>query len=221
MILKMLVVAGALSAMTASARADITRIFFIEATDFRLDVGPGGEPPAEPVTVSLTVTFDPSKDILATTSGLTVNSFSLPFMTQFAYDKAQDTLVFGTDPAPAACDVDADSWCAFVDNATEAFPFVEKFFVSTENSSLWVAQHTMLDVGGAPEPSTWTLVILGFAGMSWRLIRGSGAAPLGWTSRADAADLRRVDFKGLGGRGFLTALPTCDRGARSQFAKRL
>jgi hypothetical protein len=72
---------------------------FIEASGFTLDAGPAGEPPAEPVTVSLTVTFDPSNEISVTTSGLTVDAFSLPFKTEFAYDKLDDTLVFGTDPS--------------------------------------------------------------------------------------------------------------------------
>ena len=47
MIVRMLAAAAALAAMTAAARADITQNFFIEASDFTLSAGPGGEPPAE------------------------------------------------------------------------------------------------------------------------------------------------------------------------------
>ncbi|HEY5204902.1 MAG TPA: PEP-CTERM sorting domain-containing protein [Roseiarcus sp.] len=182
MTFRMLAAAVALAAMTASARADITHTFFIEASDFTLDAGPGGEPPAEPVTVSLTVTFDPSKPIFATTSGLTVNAFSLPFKTEFAYSMIADTLVFGTDPSPAACGVDADSWCAFVADASDAFPILKSLSVSSDNGGVWIAQHTMFDVGlgsAVPEPSTWTLMLLGVGAAAWRFRRGRRAAPLG------------------------------------------
>lgn len=130
--------------------------------------------------MSLLVTFDPSKNIDATTSGLTVNAFSLPLKTEFAYDKVDDILIFGTEPAPGACRTDADMWCAFIANASQAFPSVQNLFVSSANGGTWIPQHVTLNIGlaaPAPEPSTWVLMILCF-GATGRLRRGRWARPL-------------------------------------------
>jgi hypothetical protein len=187
MTFKMLAAAAAFAAMTASARADITHTFFIEASGFTFDFGRGGEPPAEPLTVSLTVTFDPSKAIFATTSGLTVNAFSLPFKTEFAYSMIDDTLVFGSEPSPTACGIDANTWCAFVADASQAFPVLKSLSVSTANGGVWIAQQTVLNIGvgsAVPEPSTWTLMLLGVGGMAWPLFRGRRVASLGAALRS-------------------------------------
>ncbi|HSV00656.1 MAG TPA: PEP-CTERM sorting domain-containing protein [Roseiarcus sp.] len=179
MIFKMLAAAMALAATTASARASVTQILFIQASDFALQSGSAGEPPPEPVTAGLIITFDPSQAIFATTSGLTVSAFNLPFATKYAYSAILDTLVIGTDPSPAACGTDAGTWCAIVAQGSQAQPLLKNVFVSANDGGQWVAQKLFLNVGVAspvPEPSTWVLSLLGFGGLASALICGRPAA---------------------------------------------
>ncbi|HXE24854.1 MAG TPA: PEP-CTERM sorting domain-containing protein [Roseiarcus sp.] len=137
MIVKMLAAAAALAAMTAAARADITQNFFIEASDFTLSAGPGGEPPAEPMT--------------------------------------------------GVCELVAGGWCAFIGDGSQAFPFLDELSFWADNGGEWVPQHATLNIGLAgavPEPSTWTLTLIGFGGMAWPLRRGR------WGARRGGACLR-------------------------------
>lgn len=71
------------------------------------------------MTASVIATFDPSKSIDATTSGLTVNGTNLPPNTEFAYDAAADTLIIATKPMTGVCEVVAGGWCAFIGDGSQ------------------------------------------------------------------------------------------------------
>jgi len=139
------------------------------------------------VTASIIVTFDPSKSIGPTTSGLTINATNLPPNTEFAYDAAADTLIIATKPTTGVCEVVAGGWCAFIGDGSQAFPFLDELSFWADNGGEWVPQHATLNIGLAgavPEPSTWTLTLIGFGGMAWPLRRGR------WGARRGGACLR-------------------------------
>ena len=83
------VAGAAFAALTSIAHAAvIERTFDVEASGFTLASGSSDPAPVDPVTLNFTLTWDPSTVIAPTDSGLTVNSFSLPYSSVFASDAA-------------------------------------------------------------------------------------------------------------------------------------
>lgn len=96
---KLLMASAAFVAMSAGAQADITRTFDITASGFTdLVSGPGGVAPIDPVTLDFTLTWDPTATFDATTTGLTINSFTLPYFSAVAGNPG--FLVIATIPEP-------------------------------------------------------------------------------------------------------------------------
>jgi len=157
----------------ASAQAAVVmRTYEIQASGFSLLFGSAAPLPADPVFLSVTVDFDNSADIAATTTGLTVNSFNAPYAVKFSYWAAQDTLSFGTTPFLGGCGIPDGSFCVFVANASGATPSSSAFSQMTSSGGFWNARSSSLvvsEAGGVPEPAAWAMMLLGFGGLGTAL----------------------------------------------------
>jgi hypothetical protein len=162
-------------ALSSGAHAvTIEREFDLTASNFEFEsiLGPDTPAPVDPVELNFTVIFDPSAVIGSTTNGLTINSFSLPnppYSSGFAYDGA-GTLTVATYPGVDNCGNPASSYCVFIDDAAGASPVLSFFEQSTSSGGFWVAQTTTITasaITNVPEPSTWAMMLLGFAGLGY------------------------------------------------------
>ena len=158
----------------------IERTFDITASDFALLTGDPTPPAVDPVELNFTVVFNTSAVIDQTTNGLTINSFTLPnppFSSTFAYDGA-GTLTVATNANPDECDLTANTYCTFIGGAADASPSANLFAQSTSLGGLWEAQSINVTAGPitvltVPEPSTWAMMLLGFAGLGFAGYRKS------------------------------------------------
>jgi hypothetical protein len=165
-----------LAAMTASANAGtIERTFDVTASGFSfLGGGPGTPAAIDPVEMNFTLIWNPSVAIGATTSGLTINSFTLPnppYSSAFASDGA-GTLTIATLPFVDGCSNPASTYCFFISDPTSANPTVGSFEQLTSSDGFWLSDTVTVTAGAieaVPEPSTWALMLIGFGGMGWLL----------------------------------------------------
>lgn len=175
-------------AWTAAATAQaavINRTFNLEASRFEQVFGADPMSPADPVSFNFTLMFDNSADIDTTTTGLTVNSFTLPYATQFQYFAGTDSLALATTLlGPAACSSSAGKFCAFVHDATSAAPTLIFFQNSLPTNNVWQAETLSLTYSdasggpGVPEPGVWALMLIGFGGLGVQLRRRRARSPL-------------------------------------------
>jgi hypothetical protein len=87
--LNALIAGVAFAVISSSAQAaTIERTFDIVASGFFLASGSSTPAPVDPVELNFTLIFDPSGVIAPTTSGLTINAFTLPYPSIFATDGA-------------------------------------------------------------------------------------------------------------------------------------
>ena len=174
------VAGAAFAALTSIAHAAvIERTFDVEASGFTLASGPSVPAAVDPVTLNFTLIWDPSTITAPTASGLTVNSFSLPFASVFASD-AGGNIGLGRNLANAGdCLVGGgDTYCLFMADSTGANP-TATFFQFTTSNGEWVAQDVTIVAGkitAVPEPSTWAMMVLGFGGVGWLASRRRLAA---------------------------------------------
>jgi len=164
-------VAGvAFAALTSIAHAaTIERTFDVEASGFTLAAGPSDPAAVDPVTLNFTLIWDPSVVTAPTTSGLTVNSFSLPYSSVFASDTGGNIALGRTLANATDCLVGGgDTYCLFMANSTGANPTADFFQFTTSNGE-WVAGSVTVTASplGTPEPSTWALMLVGFGGVGW------------------------------------------------------
>jgi len=164
--------------VSSAGAATIERTFDVEASGFTLASGSGDPAPVDPVTLNFTLVWDPSIVIAPTDSGLTVNSFSLPYSSVFASDAAGN-IALGQNLFNASdCLVGGGlTYCLFMSNSTGANPAAafDQFTASGE----WVAGAvtvTASAIGGVPEPATWALMLIGFGGLGWLASRRRWAA---------------------------------------------
>jgi hypothetical protein len=167
--LNLLAAVAAFVAMSASAQADITRTFDIEASDFTLAFGSDTPAPADPVHLNFTVTFDPSTVTDGTSTGLTINSFTLPYASTFSYD-GSSILIVATYAFVDGWDNPPDSYGIAIYNPADASPYTSAFQQSTSSGGYWDSSTISLSAGPittVPEPSTWAMMLLGFAGLGY------------------------------------------------------
>ena len=168
------VAGAAFAALTSFAHAAvIERTFDVTASNFVLAVGSGDPAAVDPVTLNFTLIWDPSAVTAPTTSGLTVNAFSLPYSSVFASDAAGNVGLGRTLANATDCLVGGGlTYCLIMSDSTGAQP-TAAFDQFTANGE-WVADSvtvTASAIGGAPEPSTWALMLIGFGGVGWLVSR--------------------------------------------------
>lgn len=163
----------AILSMSSGAYADtIARTFDITASDFTFIFGPATPLPVDPVHLNFTIVFDPSVLIDQSTAGLTINSFTLanpPYSSAYGNDPAGN-LTIATFPGSDFCFNPANSYCVFIGSPTAPFPSVSEFIESTDSAGYWVSQTTTITAGpivDVPEPSTWAMMLIGFAGLGY------------------------------------------------------
>ena len=171
--------------MTASAHAVlIERTFDVTASGFTfLPVeGPDTPSPVDPVELNFTLIWDSSIAIDPTATGLTINSFNLPnppYSSMFAAD-GSDQIAVGTSIVSGdACDVGAPSYCVFIADAAGASPFANGFYQTTSSDGIWVSDTVTVTADAievVPEPSTWALMLIGFASLGFAGYRSRKAA---------------------------------------------
>jgi hypothetical protein len=132
--------------------------------------------PIDPWTGSFTITYDPS---LASTSGsLTAFSSDLPggygtFV--WAFDSLQQLLI-GDSCIGSSCSVTTG-----FNQAAINITFAEAFITTTTNPQGFFGSSTstiVTQVASVPEPSTWAMMILGFAGIAAMTYRRRKSAML-------------------------------------------
>jgi len=163
--LRLLMASAALVAMTLGARADVTREFDITGSDFSLVFVGSGDTPIDPATLDVTVTWDPSASFGPTTSGVTVNSFNLPYTVAASGVSSVERR--------GGCYNLGSSFCIFVQFPASESRWAATFFEqSPADGSYWVAQNVTANASpGTPEPSTWAMMLLGFAGVGFAWYR--------------------------------------------------
>lgn len=160
----------------AAQAAVINRTFDLQASRFEQVFGSDPTSPQDPVSMNFTLMFDNGADIGTTTTGLTVNSFTLPYGAEFQYFTATDGLALATDlSGPATCSSTAGKFCAFIHDATSAAPTLIFFQNALPTNNVWRANSLALTYTdarggpGVPEPAAWALMLIGFGGLGARL----------------------------------------------------
>lgn len=160
---------------TAAQATIINRTFDIVASRFTQYFGSDPTAPTDPVFLNFTLVFDNSTDISTTTSGLTINSFNLPYTAAFQYFTGSDAIALATSLVdPATCSLEPGKFCAFIHDATSASPTLVLFDNSLPTNNVWRAESLFLtytDAPGVPEPAIWALMLIGFGGLGTRLRR--------------------------------------------------
>ena len=166
------------AAMSFGAQAAIIeRTFDIEASDFFLASGSSTPTPVDPVTLDFTLIWDPSVSVTsASTSGLTINSFTLPnppYSLAYTYDSSTDTLAVATYPGANLCLVGDTAFCVFINDGAGAAPFANGATQAISFTGLWDSNTVVVTASSlaAPEPSTWALMAIGFGGIRWLACR--------------------------------------------------
>jgi hypothetical protein len=165
-----LLMAGAVyAAMSFSAQAaTIERTFDVEASGFFLADGSSDPAPVDPVTLNFTLMWDPSAVTDPTASGLTVNSFSLPYSSVFASDAAGNIALGRNLISAVDCLTGGGlTYCLFMSNSTSDNPTA--VFDQFTSDGEWVAGSVTVTASSlaAPESSTWALMLVGFGGVGW------------------------------------------------------
>jgi hypothetical protein len=165
-----LLMAGAVyAAMSFSAHAaTIERTFDVEASGFFLADGSSDPAPVDPVTLNFTLMWDPSAVTDPTASGLTVNSFSLPYSSVFASDAAGNIALGRNLISAVDCLTGGGlTYCLFMSNSTSDNPTA--VFDQFTSDGEWVAGSVTVTASSlaAPESSTWALMLVGFGGVGW------------------------------------------------------
>jgi hypothetical protein len=153
----------------------MTETFNFSATGF--DFINGIAPPVDPVLGGFTLTFDPTVTYTDSTSGIVLNSLNIPLSSSisFDYNPSTDYLVVG------GTNLGADT-IAIGPAQDDFYLQVNNFITNPTVHQLGYAEasipngyyYTPVDdpaagmitaVAAVPEPATWAMMLLGFAGI--------------------------------------------------------
>ncbi|HMM84901.1 PEP-CTERM sorting domain-containing protein [Azohydromonas sp.] len=168
---------GVVASMVIGASAHsavVSHDFDIFATDFQHSFGDGSVLPVSPFLLDFSLSFDTAADVQGTTSGLTINSFNLPYAAQYAYSASNDTVTLATDADPGSCGNPANTFCIFISDFSTTAPSVDFVQQSTPTGGYWVAQSIDVQVDVVPEPGSLALVGLALAGVRAARARSKG-----------------------------------------------
>jgi hypothetical protein len=152
----------------------ITRTFNLASSNYGFGVG-NPEPRPEPLAMNVTITLDTSISVGNSTSGLTVNSFNLPYGVTYGYNHENTILSLGANTTIGGC---GGPYCLFIFGAFEQSP---NFFSSSQTTStggFWVAATNTINytdgTAAVPEPASWALLLTGFGAVGAALRRRRG-----------------------------------------------
>jgi len=181
-LLSALVASGAVMGAQAAKAALVHDLVEFSASDFETDVG-SSPAPVDPVTGSFTISFDPTLSYTDETAGITLSPGSLNIALgstlSFSYNAPTSmlpvtTLVVGgiSDGAQQVfVDPSTDDFWLFINDFATAPSFSQVGYSQTSVSAanLWDTHSGSVTVtpvtGGVPEPSTWAMMLAGFAGL--------------------------------------------------------
>jgi PEP-CTERM motif len=180
-----LVASGAAMGAGAAKAALVHDLVEFSASDFETDVG-SSPAPVDPVTGSFTISFDPTLSYTDETAGITLTPGSLNIALgstlSFSYNAPTSmlpatTLVVGgiSDGAQQVqFNPSTDDFWLFINDfaVTPSFDQVgySQTAVSSDNlydSTSGGVTVTPIAPGGVPEPSTWAMMLAGFAGIGF------------------------------------------------------
>jgi hypothetical protein len=183
-VLSALVAGGALVSAGAANAALVHDLVTFSATDFTTGVPPGPAP-VDPVTGSFTISFDTTKTYTDETAGITLNSLNIPLDSSISFDYsptmtptvlAGELIVGGVfeganaillgSPIPES-DFYLHIYTFAATTTFQQLGYAEAgggyFYTAGETGTVTVTPIT----SGVPEPSTWAMMLLGFAGLGY------------------------------------------------------
>jgi hypothetical protein len=165
---------------TAAANAaTITRTFSVTASRF-FDSTSNATPPVDPFTAKFTLTWDPTVDTDFSTTGITIDSININLLSGdppfFSYIKSTDLMFIHGKCCVDSISSGTDDFVLNFNGAATSHPTLFTTFVLYTQApypiSIFQSSLASISVAGVPEPATWALGLIGFAGLGARL-RGS------------------------------------------------
>jgi hypothetical protein len=185
MLLSALVAGGAVMGVGATGALGATSTYDVTFTATGFSSFPAGETsPVDPVTGSFTITFDPTQTYTDETAGITLTGLNISLGSSLGFDysptgMAADELFVGgiSDTVKLVqFSPSTDDFVLQIKDFTTNSTFNQVVYAQTgagdfqfftpgagEGGSSSVTPVT----GGAPEPSTWAMMLLGFAGVGF------------------------------------------------------
>ncbi len=148
-----------------AAAAPVTDIFSISASGFS-DVIGGTTPPADPVSLTFRLTFDPATgDQFDDAAGLTLlsSSIALAGPVVFDYDSVDDILVLGAAGSSFSISAGTNDVVAEISSAYRGHATLDGVFYSTANTT--GLYESVTGTVAVPEPASMLVVLGGLAGL--------------------------------------------------------
>jgi PEP-CTERM motif len=191
------------ASFSSASAAIVTETYSFSLGGFVDEFGdPPVSSPLATISGSFTLTFDPTLNHVDDTTGLVVHSFSgigapLDSPLGFSYVAASGEFVLGgLEPAPNRINAGTNDFLIFLNLANLSKPqfipcsapgagcgaatgdpgFVAAAFARSGagfDESAWIAATAESEVAAVPEPSTWAMMLAGFAGLGFMGWRGS------------------------------------------------
>ena len=197
-LLSALVVGGAVMGAGAANAALVHDLVTFSASGFERDAGPDPAP-VDPVTGSFTISFDPTLIYTDETAGITITPGSLNIVLDsalsFSYNASGSGLPSGTLVVGGLSD--GAQQVQFSPSTNDFWLFINNFATSPSFDQVGYSQTSLsianlfdthsgtvtvtpITPGGVPEPSTWAMLLGGFAGLSFlgyrRTVKARAAA---------------------------------------------
>jgi PEP-CTERM motif len=184
MLLSALVAGGAVMGAGAAKAALVHDLVEFSASDFETDVG-SNPAPVDPVTGSFTISFDTTQTYTDETAGITLTPGSLNIALgstlSFSYNEPGSGLPAGTLVVGGISDgaqmvqfsPSTDDFWLFINDfaVTPTFDQVGYSQTAVSSANLFDTHSGGVTVtpitSGVPEPSTWAMMLAGFAGLGF------------------------------------------------------